>query len=79
MVKFEIRDLTSENLAIEAVCCEVENKDFQAVAEEKVAWLKAMMVKGLRLSWSMRTKSRSVSSSICQLSTLPSLLVERAH
>ena len=48
MVRFEIRDLTSENLGVEAVCCEVENKDLQEVADEKVAWLKEMMVKGLR-------------------------------
>ena len=47
MVKFEIRDLTPENLGVEAVCCEVENKDLQQVADEKVAWLKHMMLKGL--------------------------------
>lgn len=44
----EIRDLCTDNLRTEAMCCEEEQADFRNVAEEKMAWLKEMMSEGLR-------------------------------
>ena len=47
MPNVEIRDLTPENLHVEAVCCEEGNEDLERVADQKVAWLNEMMTKGL--------------------------------